>query len=398
MALPLVLHEVCGKWRSPPGSAHEGVSHVSRYLVVVASFVIVVAGLRVAQSLVVPFLLAMFFSIILAPLMHAMQKRGLPSSLALSVIVIACILVSGSVSYLVGSSINQFRETLRDLPSLIDERMAPIEQRLIEWTTTTTSDDDTAESDEAAGEARARSARSLTSSRLNIQTLMTYYLGQLLSGLASVLSNAFIILITVVFMLLEAARFPDKMTAAFGGSHPALANIEQIVADVRRYMIIKSTTSALTGVLVFGLLIFLKIPYPFLWALLAFLFNFVPNIGSIIAAIPPVLLALVAPDHGVLFPIVTTVGYLFINVLVSFGIEPRYMGQGLGLSTLVVFLSLVFWGWVLGPVGMLLSAPLTMIVKIGLENSDDSHWIAVLMGSKAPHAEIMEGSPPPRAP
>jgi predicted PurR-regulated permease PerM len=343
----------------------------------------------VAQSLVVPFLLATFFSIILAPLMHAMQKRGLPSSIALSVIVIACVLVSGSVSYLVGSSINQFRETLRDLPSMIDERLLPIEQQLREWTTIAS--DDAEAADEIPGLTPDEELRPFTVSRLNLQTLMTDYLGQLLSGLASVLSNAFIILITVIFMLLEAARFPAKMTAAFGHSHPAQTNIEQIVADVRRYMVIKSTTSALTGILVFGLLVFLKIPYPFLWAILAFLFNFVPNIGSIIAAIPPVLLALVAPEHGVLYPVVTAIGYLIINVLVSFGIEPRFMGQGLGLSTLVVFLSLVFWGWVLGPVGMLLSAPLTMIVKIGLENSDDSQWIAVLMGSKAPHPDQTEG-------
>ena len=357
---------------------------MSRYLVVVASFVIVVAGLRVAQPLVVPFLLATFFSIILAPFMHAMQNRGLPSSVALSVIVVACVLVSGSVSYLVGSSINQFRETLRDLPTLIDERLLPLERQLVEWTTITSEEDDTEEETSRTG------MRAFTFSRLNIQALMTDYLGQLLSGLASVLSNAFIILITVIFMLLEAARFPAKMTAAFGQSHPAQTNIEQIVADVRRYMVIKSTTSCLTGILVFGLLVFLQIPYPFLWAILAFLFNFVPNIGSIIAAIPPVLLALVAPDHGVTYPIATAIGYLIINFLVSYGIEPRFMGQGLGLSTLVVFLSLVFWGWVLGPVGMLLSAPLTMIVKIGLENSDDSQWIAVLMGSKAPHLESIE--------
>ena len=200
---------------------------MSRYLVVAACFVIVVAGLRVAQSLVVPFLLATFFSIILAPLMHAMQRRGLPSSIALSLIVIACILVSGSVSYLVGSSINQFRETLRDLPSLIDERLAPIEQQLVDWTTITGSDD--VEADAATN--AATDMPPVTVSRLNLQTLMTDYLGQLLSGLASVVSNAFIILITVIFMLLEAARFPAKLTAAFGRSHPAQTNIEQIVAD-----------------------------------------------------------------------------------------------------------------------------------------------------------------------
>lgn len=227
---------------------------------------------------------------------------------------------------------------------------------------------------------------SLTS---DLQRMTTDYFGDLLSGLANMLSNAFVIMITVAFMLLEASRFPDKLSAALGQENPILNNVSQIVADVRRYMVIKSTTSALTGILVFGLLTALDIPYPFLWGVLAFLFNFVPNIGSIIASIPAILLALIS-DDPITNAMLTGVGYLCINCFVSYAIEPRYMGRGLGLSTLVVFLSLVFWGWVLGPVGMLLSAPLTMIVKIALENSEDSQWVAVLMGSKAPQTDVHE--------
>ena len=151
-------------------------------------------------------------------------------------------------------------------------------------------------------------------------------------------------------------------------------------------MVIKSTTSALTGISVVALSLLLDIPYGLLWGVVAFLFNFVPNIGSIIAAIPPVLLALVEPDQGPAQAAAIAVGYVIINFVISYAIEPRYMGQGLGLSTLVVFLSLIFWGWVLGPVGMLLSAPLTMIVKIVLMNSDDTRWLAILMASKAPVA------------
>ncbi|MDG2384714.1 MAG: AI-2E family transporter [Pirellulaceae bacterium] len=372
----------------------------TRYLIVVASFIIVVAGLRAAKSLVVPFLLATFFAIILSPWMHLLRKKGLPGSLALTVIIAVCIGISGSVSFLIGSSINQFRGNLSNLPRQIDRNLEPLrEQWLPDWslfeegTETVATPDSLVDANSTQNPTMERGNGSRPSSKValperssltsDLQRLTTDYFRDLLSGLANMLSNAFIIIITVAFMLLEAYRFPGKLAAALGHENPALDNVEQIVSDVRRYMVIKSTTSALTGILVFGLLTGLEIPYPFLWGVLAFLFNFVPNIGSIIASIPAVLLALIS-DDPIMKAMLTAVGYVSINCFISYAIEPRYMGQGLGLSTLVVFLSLVFWGWVLGPVGMLLSAPLTMIVKIILENSEDFQWIAVLMGSKAP--------------
>ena len=122
-----------------------------------------------------------------------------------------------------------------------------------------------------------------------------------------------------------------------------------------------------------------------LWGTLAFLLNYVPNIGSIIAAIPALLLALVQLGPGAV--LWSAIGYLVVNNLVGNVIEPRFMGRGLGLSTLVVFLSLVFWGWVLGPVGMFLSVPLTMTLKIALDSSEETRWIAILLGPEVDEAE-----------
>ena len=455
---------------------------ISRYLLIAAAFVIVIAGLRAANALAVPFLLATFFAIVLSPLMQVLRDKGLPASLSLIVIIVVCLGVSGSLSYLIGSSINQFRQSLADLPKRIETNLEPLReewyadwlpigrkieeenesQDLPEENETSESEDDSKQEgidsrqdttpelnvpkkvelvnedqpvttddpesplaeeestspegeplDEESpdgglleGESFAddplavgfgggqelmnpprRSLREVPSSlAADLQQMTTRYFRDLLSGLANVLSNTFIILITVAFMLLEASRFPAKLRAALGDNNPVLSNIQQIVADVRRYMVIKSMTSALTGILVSTLLTVLEIPYPFLWGLLAVLFNFVPNIGSIIASIPAILLALISEDPVATATLVA-VGYVIINCFISYAIEPRFMGQGLGLSTLVVFLSLVFWGWVLGPVGMLLSAPLTMIVKITLENSEDLKWLAVMMGSKAPEPE-----------
>jgi AI-2 transport protein TqsA len=119
------------------------------------------------------------------------------------------------------------------------------------------------------------------------------------------------------------------------------------------------------------------VDYPIMWGMLAFAFNFIPNIGSIIAAVPAVLLAVVQLGPG--SALEAAACYVAINMVVGNVIEPRFMGKGLGLSTLVVFLSLLFWGWVFGPIGMLLSVVLTMTLKMLLESSEETRWMALLL-------------------
>jgi predicted PurR-regulated permease PerM len=211
------------------------------------------------------------------------------------------------------------------------------------------------------------------------------YVGRTLSSLASVLGNAFLILITVVFILLEAATIPTKLRAMPGSSTRSLDNLDKIVATINQYMAIKTITSIATGVLVTIWLSIVGVDFALLWGLFAFLLNYVPNIGSILAAVPAVLLAFIQLDLG--SAAAAALGYVVINILIGYVIEPRFMGRGLGLSTLVVFLSLVIWGWVLGPVGMLLSVPLTMTAKITLEGNDDTRWIAILLGTGSDAAD-----------
>ncbi len=141
---------------------------------------------------------------------------------------------------------------------------------------------------------------------------------------------------------------------------------------------IKTWTSLLTGVVITIGLAILGVDLALLWGVLAFLLNFVPNIGSIIAAVPAVLVSLL--QYGLGTACVVVVLYVVVNMVVGNVLEPRWMGRGLDLSTLVVFASLVFWGWVLGPVGMVLSVPLTMTVKIALEDHPDTRWMGILLG------------------
>jgi predicted PurR-regulated permease PerM len=124
------------------------------------------------------------------------------------------------------------------------------------------------------------------------------------------------------------------------------------------------------------------VDFPILWGLLAFLLNYIPSIGSIIAAIPAVLLALI--QLGIGEALFAGLGYLVVNFVMGNIIEPRFMGSSLGISTLVVFLSLVFWGWVFGPIGMLLSVPLTMSIKIALDSKENTLWLSTLLSSGIP--------------
>jgi predicted PurR-regulated permease PerM len=194
----------------------------------------------------------------------------------------------------------------------------------------------------------------------------------------------------MVFMLLEAAGFPRKLRAALANPLANLDRWAQIMTEVQRYLAIKTGISLVTGMIV-GLGVWLiGVDFPMLWALTAFLLNYIPNVGSIIAAVPAVLVAGV--QLGVGHALATAVVYVVANTVMGNVVEPQLMGRKLGLSPLVVFLSLVFWGWVWGPVGMLLSVPLTMIVKIMLEQSDDFRWVAVLLGGAPPVEAASDGT------
>ena len=333
----------------------------TRVLVSIASFVVVVAGLKAAQSLVVPFLLSVFIAVICAPPLNWLRKKGVPTALAILVVITVLAALGVALIALVGNSVDDF---LKNLPSY-QERLRGQMTGTLSW----------------LEEKGVFASGGALEKHFNPQAAMSYF-AAFLNGLGGMFSNAFLILLTVIFILVEASGFPTKVKAISGESNASLENLNKVVDDIRRYMAIKTWISLFTGILITLWLIVLGVDYAILWGLLAFLLNFVPNIGSIIAAVPTMVLAFV--QLGTASALYTALGYLVVNTLVGNLIEPRFMGRGLGLSTLIVFLSLVFWGWVLGPVGMLLSVPLTMTVKIALESAEDTRWIAILIGSDLP--------------
>ena len=333
---------------------------IQSVLLAAAAFVVVVAGLKAASALVNPFLLAVFIAVISTPFIFWLESRGLPRALALLAVILVVVGALLGLSVVVGASINDFTNDLPRYTERLKVQFGSLVGTL-----------------QGLG-IELPQDRAGVLDHVNPAWVLQLA-GDLFNGFGVVLANAFLILLTVVFILLEASTFSGKLHAIARDANLTRASVDAFTGTVRRYLAIKSLMSLGTGAAVWLWLSILGVDYPVLWGLLAFLLNYVPNIGSIIAAVPAVLLALV--QLGPAAAAWTAAGYLVVNVLFGSVLEPRFTGRGVGLSALVVFLSLIFWGWVLGPVGMFLSVPLTITAKIALAATDETRWAAVLLGT-----------------
>ena len=334
-----------------------GFTPAARFLLVAGAFVLVVAGLKASSNLVVPFLLAVFIAVLVVPPMQYLRDHGLPTWAATLVVILVLMGVGGAIVGLFTTSLNDFNASLPEY----QQRLKGMMSELVAWLDTL--------------------GMPVSGETLNsvVDPSRTFrFAGDLIKGLGGVLTNAFLILLTVIFILFEANSLPSKLRVAVNAPEASLAHLREVMQTINRYMFIKACTSLATGLIIWAWLSLLGVKYAVLWGMLAFLLNFVPTIGSIIAAVPAVLMALV--QLGVDAALLATLGFMFVNVGIGNIVEPRVMGQGLGVSTLVVFLSLVFWGWVLGPAGMFLSVPLTMALKIAFTANPQTYPIAIMLG------------------
>ena len=328
----------------------------ARFLVVAASIIVVIAGLRQASQLVLPFLTAVFLAVVSFPVMAWLQRKKVPTPLAVLITVAAAAGVVSVLGVVVGRSVNEFSQVAPQY----QERFQDLANGLLAW-----------------AERIGLPASEWTPFDYVNPEAIVDLIGGTLGALAGLLSNAFLVLLAVIFMMFEASGFRAKLRLAFGDRAANLNRLGQMTLQVQNYLAIKTVVSVSTGVLVGIWVWVLGLDFPLLWGLVAFIFNYIPNLGSIFAAVPAVLLAIV--QFGPARAILVASGYLAINIVFGNVVEPMMLGRRLGLSTLVVFMSLVFWGWVWGPVGMLLSVPLTMMLKIALENTEDFRWVAVML-------------------
>ncbi|MGR3807978.1 Predicted PurR-regulated permease PerM [Pasteurella testudinis DSM 23072] len=339
---------------------------ILRDLVVIsACLIIILAGVKAAGEILTPLLLALFIAIVCSPLVGKMMQYRIPQWLAITLLLCFIFTLFSVFATLVGASVSEFTASMPQYKVLLSEKVV--------WLTKL--------ADQYNISLLLPQKKILES--LDPNTLMNF-MSNMLGQLSGMLSNIFILFLIVVFMLLEIPLAKKKLTYLVseqpqGEQIQLKSEIYRVIDSVIRYLSIKTLVSIFTGASIYIVLKLLNIQYAVLWASVAFMLNYIPNIGSIIAAVPVVIQAFLL--NGFAEGVGVIVAYFLVNTVFGNIVEPRVMGKHLGLSTLVVFISLIFWGWLLGTVGMFLSVPLTMATKIALEASPATERLAYLLGS-----------------
>jgi predicted PurR-regulated permease PerM len=325
----------------------------------VAAFFIILAGLKLSHSFINPLLLALFISIIFAHPVYWLKKRKVPSGLAIVLVILLLLGFYFVLNLLVGSALSMF---IKDVQQHQEDLKA--------FTESTGS--------LFAGKGINIPILSGTGSLEPSKIL--HYTGVVAGKIHEMISEEVTFIFVSIFLMVELEIIKLKVNLMAGSLNDTITHLHTIGTRIRHYLSIKSATSLATGILIGGGLAIIGVDYPLLWGLLAFLLNYIPTIGSLIAAIPGITFSIL--QFGFPVSIWTIILYLIVNLVIGNVLEPRIMGKGMGLSTAVVFLSLLFWGFILGPIGMFLSIPLTMVIKIILEHHPRTHWIAVMLSPK----------------
>ncbi len=324
-----------------------------------AALVVIVAGMKAGASLLVPMLLAIFIAVVCTAPIQWLNRLGLGLRAAVWLTLVVIGVLFSLVGLLLVNSFGTFTEALPG----IEEKLQAYYVGLLDGLASLGLAIDP---DRLAG-------------LLDVEELGGW-IPTLLGEIGNLLVQSTIVGLLVLFMLFEMLHFRDKVSRALANPAPSLQRFSEFSQTLKRYLAVKTLISLVTGALVWVACLLVGVDFPFLWAVLAFALNYIPNIGSAIAAVPPVLLLLVSPEGGLVDALLLSAAYLGINFLLGNIVEPRVMGRALGLSTLVAFLSLVVWGWIFGTVGMLLSVVLTMTLKIALDSHPQTRWIAHLLG------------------
>ncbi|MEO7793361.1 MAG: AI-2E family transporter [Thermoanaerobaculia bacterium] len=323
-----------------------------------AAGLIVVAGLKLAAPILVPVSFALFLAILALPLVHWLVARRWPAFLAVLVTMLLLAAVAALFVLLFLGSVGELRDVGPHYYQQLESRIS----YTVEW-----------------WQGKGISILDWVPSKWRQPETLADLAGGTVKGLLHLFSQAMIVLLTLVFVLFEALVVPRKLARLPPHLAEPLSRFGAVSRELQRYLLIKCAMSAVIAVAI-GLWVgLLGVDFPVLCALVAFACHFIPNVGAVLAAAPAMLFAFIQFD--LIQALVVGLGYLVIGTLLGNLAEPALLGRRLGMSTLVVFLSLIFWGWLWGPVGMLLSVPLTVTIKILLERSATWGWVAILLDS-----------------
>jgi len=330
-------------------------------LLKLATLVVILGGIKLSAEIVVPFLLALFLAIVLNPLVSTLMRRGLRRGMAIGVVVVVILLVLMMMAGMIASSADEFSAIYPQLQSQAEQKLAVLQH--------------------AAARFHIRLSSESLMQRLD-PGAMVNVATSMFSQISGAMTQLVLVVMTMIFMLFEVHHLPYKLRNALVNPQIRIAGLHRALKGVTHYLALKTLIGLITGLAVWLVLLALGVQFALLWGAVAFLLNYIPNIGPVIAGIPPVLQALLLNtplDAGLVAGL-----FIAIHMLCGNMLEPRLMGRGLGLSSLVVFLSLIFWGWLLGPVGMLLSVPLTSVCKILMETTPGGSKLAILLGNGRP--------------
>lgn len=341
----------------------------ARTLVMAAAAIIILIGLKELRDLLVPIMLAMFLAIISYSITDILRRKlSFPHWLS----VICTLIVDAGVIFAVGTLIRFLAADMKNtLQSEVALKFQEKYNDLINWL-----------DNWDLGE-EARHILAAPQDYVGMDKIFNVSQAVGTSAL-SFMSITTLILVLMTFLLGEAPLFM-KNFKALPNSVQGKQQVCNALKGIQRYLFIKTIASMCTGLLAWWLCAAMNVPFAFLWGVVAYVLNYIPTIGSIVAAIPPILLALLLGSLG--DTVVVAAGYVGINFMIGNGIEPIFLGKQFGIATSVVLLSVLLWGWVWGPVGMFLAVPISVIIKLALENSKDLYWVAAIIDDNAEHPD-----------
>jgi len=335
--------------------------------IIIAAFIIIITGVIFAKSIVNPFLMAIFLGIIVLRPIRWLQSKKIPQSISILIVFVLIVSLFIGFGQLISASLSSFTENVPKYEKSLSE----VEDHLVLF----------------FNEKGIQVSKNKLLNIFDVSRVMGITSG-ILGQLGGFMGKTITIFVLMLFLLFEKHSLGLKAKAIAKSTNITLSYLRTIGNNIRHYLTIKTITSLLTGILIWAFLEIIGLEFALLWGLIAFLLNYIPSIGSIIAAFPAVLFALVDLNPaGVIWTIII---FATVNIVIGSFVEPKAMGKGMGLSTFVVFAGLIFWGFILGTVGMFLSVPLTMTIKIILEHNKGTEWIAVLLGTEEDANKVLE--------
>lgn len=344
---------------TPPAPA---LSPSLRTLLALAAAVVVLAGVFFAREIVGPLALAIVLVVICEPARRPFDRRGRPRWVGTTAVIALAYLVLVAMGALLWLAGTQFARLVGDFA---DELQASV-QSLLAWLRSVGLDQQAADA---------------TASVLDPQALvgLASSLGGAIVGVATAL---FFVFAYIIFMAADAARYRDAERVFGEAKRPALGRVRRLNTGVRRYYVVNATFGAIVAVIDGLALLWLGVPAPLVWAILAFVTNFVPNIGFVLGLIPPAVLAFVVGGWPMLLAVIAI--YCVVNVVLQVLVQPKFVSDAVDLSLTLSFFSVIFWTFVIGPLGAILSIPLTLFVRtLVLEADPGSHWLRWLSGDRS---------------